>query len=47
MDLKEARKIVDNCEKLPADKYKEAVEVCIAGDVIEEVTEEVEEEVVE
>lgn len=32
MDLKEAREIVDGYEKLPADRYEEAVRICIEDD---------------
>ena len=32
MDLKEARGIVEGCEKLPADRYQEAVKLCIKDD---------------
>ena len=32
MDLKEAREIVEGCEKLPADRYQEAVKLCIKDD---------------
>lgn len=34
MELKEARKIVADYEKLPADRYAEAVAICIADDEV-------------
>ncbi len=32
MELKEAREIVADCKKSPADKWDEAVALCIADD---------------
>lgn len=32
MKLEEARKIVDGCEKLPKDRWDEAVALCIKDD---------------